>query len=164
MTLSPPWSKVVVLRGDKGWSRFGTEVTHDLTGEELSEQREVLHARTVATLLPVLRGGGYTLATLAEADEGGTDSVGFRVIQPGHGDVKLFFGRRSGLLFSYASLTTVDGVGVARACLLRDYREFGGVFRPRKMILRLGGKVVSRLTVTAYQALEDVDDREFAKP
>jgi hypothetical protein len=154
--------EVEVFDGKRRWFRRGywwDEADEYLT----SKMREYLHAMTVATLLPLLRGEGYTLSSVGGKDARGP--VGVRVSHRGHRDVELYFDPGSGLLVRYETLVMKGDEEVRAESLLEGYADFGGIRRPRKVTWRLPGRPVEMVCeVSDYQAIEDVDDREFTKP
>jgi hypothetical protein len=166
---APP-STTLAFDGVKAWCRTGTAAALDLPEGEAAEVKEQTHAVMVATLLPVLAGKGYKLELLGASKVHGTDSIGVRVSHNDRRDVLLFFGKKSGLLLKYQILVRKDGREVTHECYLSEYDRadlYGDgwyIQCPYRIVTEEDGKVLSTLQVDKYKVLEEVADREFAKP
>jgi hypothetical protein len=152
-----------VFNGDKGWiKRNGTVITMDK--EQISECKELLHVERVAGLV-ALKEKGFELSLLGGVYFEGIFGVGIKVKSKGHRDVKLYFDSTSGRLARMEVQVKDNGKLVLQETLFSDYKDFGGLLRPRKVVNKRDGKDFTSWEVTEYKPLEKkVSDREFARP
>lgn len=153
-----------VLNGERGWVQLNATTTA-MSKEQLRESRVNLFIDRVVTLVPLLKDKGFTLSLLKDVAVDGAAAVGVNVRYKACRDVKLYFCKKSRLLIRM--LMTVKGARgeVEEEVLFRDYADFAGVLRPRKIVTRRNQKNHASWQVTEYQALEKrLDERDFAKP
>jgi hypothetical protein len=153
-----------VLNDHKGWIT-SNGVVRELTREEVREYRDTLYAERVSTLVPVLKEKGFTLSLLGEAKIDGTPAVGIKVGRKGEHDVKLYFGRSSGLLLKVEVLVK-DGKSMrTQETFLRDYEVIGGVRRPRNVVTKRDKKDHTAWEIKEFKPLEKrLPDSEFGRP
>jgi hypothetical protein len=155
---------VTVLNGDKGWLKWGTDQAGELSPPLLDRYRESDHDRAVANLTSLLMDKAYTLSPLEGAKVEGSYVLGVLVSHQDHRPVKLFFDKGAGFLVKYEVLIQEEGREVAEETFLSNHREFHGVHRPGKFVIKRGGEKKCVWEITDHQALEDADDSLFAKP
>jgi hypothetical protein len=154
-----------VVNGDKGWVRLNDE-TKDMDKDALAEAKEQLYASWVTSLLP-LREKGFTLSPLGDSKIGDQDAVGVRVSHKDRRDVSLYFDKKSGLLLkSETRGKDVQGGGneFSSESFFKDYKDFDGVKRATKLIIKRDGKDFVESEVTDYKTEKKLDDSVFAKP
>src|SRR5262249_10725168 len=87
---------VTVVRGDKGWRKFGDQ-TMDLDGEALANEKRNIYLQVVPALLVPLKGKGFKLAKGGEEKVDGKPAVGLKVTGPDGKDFTIYFDKESGL-------------------------------------------------------------------
>jgi hypothetical protein len=151
-----------VVNGDKGWTSAGG-ATLDIGSVELQELREELYYLWLTTLLP-LKDPAFTLAPLPETKINGQAAVGLKISRKEHEDVKLYFGRDSGLLVKAARRAQVTGIPVDKEYLYSEPRDFDGVKLPARQLEKIAGTKSFELTITRVEFPARAEDSAFAKP
>jgi hypothetical protein len=166
-TAAADLSRITVVNGAKGWTKFGKDPASPMPKDELAEERERTYATWVATLVP-LKDKAFELKPAAEAKVGGRAAQGVRVSRKGHRDITLYFDKDSGLLVkSEMMIKKVDDGSNAKLqqeVFYSDYKDFGGARWPSRVRILQGGKRFVEVNFTEAQAKEKLDDKVFAEP
>jgi hypothetical protein len=115
-----------VSDGRRSWRRMDG-VVEEPTADEIREQETSAYRDRVLSLLPLLEGGKFTLTALGEETVAGRPAAGVKVSSKGHGDMKLYFDRGTGLVvkYSYMEKEQGDKKEVLHEVLQSDYQEIG---------------------------------------
>ena len=155
----------VVLDGDKGWMQAMGD-THEMSKEELAQQKEELYAGRVITLMP-LKDKAFKLSLTGETKVDDKPAVGVKVSHKDHQDVMLYFDKDSGLLVKSERKTKVPEEGnkeVTQENLYTDYQEVEGAKMAMKMTILRDGKKYVEGENFEIKPVEKHDDKTFAKP
>jgi outer membrane lipoprotein-sorting protein len=156
-----------VLNGDKMWTKIGDDVQAVDDKDQIKEAQEEMYGDYVTSLVPLVKEKGFTLASLGEVKVDGKPAVGVRVSHKGHRDINLFFDKDSGLLVK-TEHTVKDfmagGNEQTQETIYSDYKEFGGVKHPAKMVINRDGKKFVEGEITEFEPKEKLDDSVFGKP
>jgi hypothetical protein len=159
------FTHIQVLNGDKGWTKFMNN-TSELDKDQVAELKEQQHARAVASLAP-LTGKGFTLAVLGEMKIGDKETVGLQVSHKDRRDVNLYFDKKTGMLVK-SETRSKDIMGGDQEftfeTFFSDFKDYNGVQRPTKLVLKRDGKDFGKMELTEYQAHDKLDATTFAKP
>jgi len=156
---------VMVLNGDKGWVQMNGE-TKEMTKEQLAAEKEERYAGWVTTLVP-LKDKGFTLTPVGDAKVEGDAATGVKVSHKGHGDVTLFFSKKSGLLVKSehrAKDMQNGGKEVNQEAFYSDYKNVSGVQVPMKVVLKRDGKPFVDEESSDVKLATALDDKLFGKP
>ena len=153
------------LNGDKGWVKMGEDVT-DMPEDQLKGQMEAQYASWAATLLP-LKGEGFALKSLEDADLNGKPAAVVQVSHKGHGDVKLYFDKKTGRL-AKSAFTAYDSEQAKDAdyeTWYDGYKEMEGAKLACKIVMNRDGKkfVVGEIT-EVKPAKPEAIAKMFEKP
>jgi len=154
---------LIVVNGDKGWQSTGGPVT-EMTPERLKEVREDGYARWLSTLLPLKKDSSFELALLPEQKVNDEPAVGVKVSRKGHGDVALYFDKKTRLLVKVARQVEEAGQSLAGDAVYSGYKDFDGVKLPTRVVQSLDGKKKVEITEAAYKFPRKIDEATFAKP
>ena len=155
---------VIVVAGDKGWSKILKELK-EFDKDELAEAKEQAFAAWVATLAP-LKDKQFKLATTGEIKVEDKPAVGVKVSSKGHRDVDLYFDKESGLLVKTESRVKDEGSGqeVSEEGFASGYKEVQGVKHAMKFTVKRNGKLFMEGESTEVVLSEKLDVGTFAKP
>jgi hypothetical protein len=153
-----------VFRGDKGWTSVMGNVT-EVDADTVKSYRDSLHEERVAGLV-ALKEKHYQLTLLGEAKVGDRQAVGVRVAREGYRDVKLYFDKQSHLLVKSETRTLDPGKQeVNQEKFYSDFKELiPGLKLATKQVINHDGKRFMEVTVTELRAVDQFDDKVFAKP
>jgi outer membrane lipoprotein-sorting protein len=158
---------VQVVNGDKVWRKLGDNTQEVDDKDQIKEAKENMYAEGVASLLPLVKEKGFEFSALGEVKVGGKPAVGVLVKSKGHRDVNLFFDKDSGLLVKSETVVKDEMAGgkeQTQETLYSDYKEFGGVKHPTKILIKRDGEKYVDAEMSDYEAKEKIDDKVFDKP
>lgn len=153
---------LAVVNGDRGWQVVGG-ATQELGKDRLREIRDDLYLLYLTTLTPLRKERRFTVKAVADADVQGKKAAGVRVSCTGHGDVRLYFDRGTGLLVKAVRQTLQAGLPVDKETVYGDHKEFGGVRLPTSIVETVNRNKYLQIHSAKY-TFPRVDDRSFAKP
>jgi hypothetical protein len=151
-----------VLNGDKGWQVSGGAVA-EMGKEELHDFQEEAYTLWVGTLVP-LKDKAFTLAPGPDAPVRGQPAVGVRVTRRGHGEVRLYFDKTSGLLVKVERRAKEGLLDVDKEYIFFDHKSTDGVVLPAKYTEVINSKKVVEVTSTVHRMLNRVEEGTFGKP
>jgi hypothetical protein len=155
---------VTVIAGDKGWRKFGDDVTA-LDGDDLaSEKRRAYIQAAPATILP-LKGKGFKVESAPEEKVGDKPAAVLKVTAPDGKDFKLFFDKESGLPVKLvATVRGFQGEDFTQETTFADYKDFGGIKKATKVDSKRDGMKFVTLEVADYKVLDAVEPGTFDEP
>jgi hypothetical protein len=153
----------LVLNGNTGWQSTGGMVT-ELSHVRLAELREEAYRLWIMTLVPLKKETGFSLETLPDIKVNGDAAAGIKVSMRGHGDTKMYFSKKTGLLVKVERKISQRGLKVDKEYLLSDYKEFDGVKLPTKLVEMTNNRKSMEVSVKSYKFPKQIDDSEFGKP
>ncbi len=155
---------VIVLDGDKGWSKIAKDTTA-MDKDQLAEAKEQAYAAWVATLAP-LKDKKFTLATTGEIKIDKKAALGVKVSSKGHRDVDLYFDKETGLLVKTETQVKDEATNqeVTEETFASDYKELQGTKHAMKFTVKRAGKLFMEGEATEVKLSEKLDADTFAKP
>jgi hypothetical protein len=159
---------VTVVNGDKGWRRIDGK-TEDMDVRALAQARDTLHAYKVARMTQIPNDREFKLVNKNMASNpsmiDGARAWGIQVSYRKEKDVVLWIGDEKKLLLKLER--TIESGKMKMVKLeesFSDYKEINGVQRPMKRIVYMDGKKSVESKATELKLLEQLDEKEFAKP
>jgi outer membrane lipoprotein-sorting protein len=155
----------VVLDGDKGWVASMGE-TKEMDKEQLANQKQMQYVGQVTRLI-TLKDKGFKLSPLPEIKIDKQPAVGVKVSRQGQVDVLLYFDKATGLLTKSEQTVKSQeqkGKEVKQEMFMSDYKDFGGLKVPTKMVAKRDGKLYIEATLSDIKPVEKLEDKVFAKP
>ncbi len=155
---------LIVLAGDKGWSKIGKDVT-EMDKDQLAEAKEQARAAWVTTLAP-LKDKAFTLATTGEIKVEKRVALGVKVSRKGHRDIDLYFDKETGLLVKSEGRVKdeTSGQEVSEEGFFGDHKDVQGTKQPYKFTVKRNGKLFLEGEASKVEVFEKVDATTFAKP
>jgi hypothetical protein len=155
-----------ILNGDKGWIKFADKVM-EMDKDQVAEAAEQFHAMRVASLA-ALSDKAFKLSPMGETKVNGKNAVGVQVSHKDRRDVNLFFDKETGLMVK-AETRSKDLFGgndqeFTAETFYSEYKDFNGIKRPTKQILKRDGKDFGQFEITDFETKDKLDDSLFAKP
>lgn len=155
---------VTVLRGDKGWRKFGDNVM-EMDKDAVANEKRNVYLQVIPITLVALKGQGFKLAAAGEDKVGGKPAVAIKATGPDGKDFRLFFDKESGLpLKLVAKVVDFTGQEFEQESFYRDFQDFGGIKRATKVEFKRDGEKFLEATVTEFKVLDKVDQQTFAEP
>jgi hypothetical protein len=159
-----PFKAIAVLKGNKGWRKFGDNTMEMDDDAVANEKRRVYLQIIPATLVP-LTGKGYKIETAGEEKVGGKASVGLKVTGPDGKDFAIYFDKESGLPVKLvAKVVGFDGQEYTEEQTYENYKEFDGIKKATKLEAKRDGERFLASELTEFKVMEKVDPKTFAAP
>jgi hypothetical protein len=159
----PAMRLMLVVTGDKGWQSASGTVT-DISKERVEELREEAYVLWLSTLLPFIKDNNFTLTPLPEAVVDSQPAVGVKVAHKGHGDVALYFDKRTGLLVKTARRVKESGLSLDKEYHYSGHKLFEGLYLPTKYVELVNGRKFVEVAEISYRFPRAIDDSTFARP
>jgi hypothetical protein len=153
----------VVMDGDKGWQSTDGMVD-ELKGERLTELTEEGYVLWLSSFIPLKEDKEFQLSLLPEEKVQGQPAAVLRAAHKGHGEMRLFFDKQTGLLLKIARRAREAGAAVDKEYLYDSYKLTEGVALPTKYTEMINGKKFVEVSELSYKLLDRVSDNTFAKP
>lgn len=159
---------VTVVNGDKGWRRTNG-ITSDMDANALAQSKDTLHAYRVARMTQIPNDREFKLVNKNIASNpsiiDGVRAWGIQVSYPKEKDVVLWIADKEKLLLKMERMQqNAEKKMFLVAESFSDYKEINGVQRPMKRIVFMDGKKSMESKATEIKLLEQIDEKEFAKP
>ncbi len=165
LTLSVPGSKLVatqVVNGDKVKTVIDGKA-QELTDPQKGELRQTTANQEISLLVALLDEKKYTLKAGTDAKVGDENAAAVVVSGKDIADVTLLFEKKSGRLVRMTRTAVgPDDKPVQEETTLSEFKEFGDVLLPTKLIVTRGGKKFMTMTVSEAKWLDTIDDKTFA--
>lgn len=165
LTVSQPGQKVVatqVVNGDKVKTLVDGKA-RQLTPEQKGELRQTAANQEISLLVALLDDKKYTLKAGPDAKVGDADAAAVVVSGKNLADVTLLFDKRNGQLVQMKRTAVgPDDKPAAEETTLSEFKKFGDVLLPTKLVVTRGGKKFMSMTVSEAKWLDAVDDKTFA--
>ncbi len=155
---------VVVLAGQKGWTKFDKDVK-EMDADDVAEAREQAYAAWVATLSP-LTGKQFQFTKIGEAEINNRKAIGVKVSSKGHRDVDLYFDKETFLLVKTETIVKDDmsGKEMTEENFPSEYKDVQGTKQAMKFVVKRDGKLFLEGEASEVHLAEKIDDAVFAKP
>jgi len=152
---------VYVINGDQGWSRFGDGPVLPIP----QAANHDLHDFVRFFGLPASPPGDARYSLLGEQLVNGRPTEGVRMEAGEAGTFDLYFDTERGLLVKKNATVSdpKDGRQVRCEVYLDEYKDVQGGKVPMKMQSRIGSRTIG-ITILDVEFVDDIDEKEFAKP
>jgi hypothetical protein len=113
-----------------------------------------------------LRGKGYELSIVGDADVNGKPAVGIRVTKKGQRDYNLYFDKVTGLTVK-TERRTIDlqsDQEITEERIVTEYQKLEGVAQPKKMVINRDGKKFLEAEIVELREFDKLDDGMFKVP
>ncbi len=155
---------VMVLRGDKGWRKFG-DMAMELDKDGLASQKQGAYLQMVPITLVALKGKEFKVKAAGEEKVNDKPAVVLAFTGPDGKDFKLSFDKESGLpVKQVAKVTGFMGEEVTQETTFGAYKDFGGIKRATKVESKRDGNKFLTYEVSEFKVLDKVDPKTFAEP
>jgi hypothetical protein len=155
---------IAVLKGDKGWRKFG-DMTMELDGDALANEKRRLYLQLIPATLVPLSGKGYKIEAAGEEKVGGKPAAGLKVTGPDGKDFTIYFDKMSGLPVKLvAKVVGFDGQEYNEEQTYENYKDFGGIKKATKLEAKRDGESFLTSEIIEFKVLDHVDPKTFAAP
>jgi hypothetical protein len=112
-----------------------------------------------------LKGTGFKCAAAAEAKVADKPAAGVKITGPDGKDFTLYFDKESGLpVRMVATVVGPMGQEYEQETLFSDYKDFGGIKKATKIVIKRDGETFITQELTEFKVLDKVDPDTFTEP
>jgi len=155
---------IVVLRGDKGWRKFGDDV-RDLEGDGLANEKRNVYLNVIPITLVPLHGKGFKAESAGEEKVGDKPALVLKITGPDGKDFTLSFDKESGLpVKEVARVVGFQGQEMTLETTFADYKDFDGIKKATKVEVKRDGEKFQTMELTEFKVLDKVDPDTFTEP
>jgi hypothetical protein len=153
----------LVLAGDKGWRKFGDNVT-ELDKNNIAGQKRAILMQAVTITLVQLKGKDFKVEAAGEEKVGDKPAAKLKVTGPDGKDFLLFLDKDSGLPVKLTSKMNFMGEEATVETTYGNYKEFDGIKKATKIEGKRNGETFQTLEITEFKVLDKVDPKTFEEP
>jgi hypothetical protein len=158
------FSVVVVLAGDKGWRKFGDNMT-ELEGEGLANEKRRVYLEVIPATLVGLKGKGFKYEAGGEEKVGDKPAVSLKVTGPDDKTFTIYFDKESGLPVKLAAkVVGFQGQENDLETTYADYKDFDGIKKATKIEVKRDGEPFQKMELSEFKVLDKVDPEVFSEP
>jgi hypothetical protein len=155
---------VIVLAGDKGWRKIGDN-SGTIEGDGVANEKRNIYLAVIPITVVPLKNNGFKLEAAGEEKVGEKPAVILKVTGPDGKDFTLSFDKESGLpVKQVAKVIGFQGMEYTLESTFSDYKDFGGIKKATKLVLKRDGEKFQDLEVTEFKVLDKVDPDAFTEP
>jgi hypothetical protein len=155
---------IVVLDGAKGWRKFGDN-SSELEGDALANEKRNVYLNVVPITLIALKGAGFKYEAAGEQKVGDKPATALKVTGPDGKDFTISFDKESGLPVKLvAKVLSFQGDEYTSETTFADYKDFGGIKKATKVIVKRDGEAFQTWDVTEFKVLDQVAAEAFTEP
>jgi hypothetical protein len=155
---------IAVLKGDKGWRKFGDN-TMELDGDALANEKRRVYLQVIPTTLVPLAGKGYKIEAAGEEKVAGKPAAGLKATGPDGKEFTIYFDKTSGLPVKLvAKVVGFDGQEYTEEQTYQNYKDFGGIKKATKLEAKRDGESFLVSEITEFKVLDHIDPKIFSEP
>jgi hypothetical protein len=155
---------VTVLKGDKGWRKFGDMGGAMDKAAVANEKRSLYLQLTPVTIVP-LKGKGFKVEAAGTEKVGDKPAAVLKVTGPDGKDFKLYFDQKSGLPVKLvAKVIGFMGEEFTQETTFANYKDFKGIKKATKIESKRDGEKFLEQEITDFKPVEKVDPKTFTEP
>lgn len=159
-----PFSRVLVINGNKGWIKLNDQV-EEMNKETLAEEKQRLYANWVASLAP-LKDPAFELSLVDDKRIGEQACDGVKVKREGQREVILYFDKKTSFLVQSETRVkdVLSGMEYQQEVRYSNYRLVEGIRRAMKIEVRWDGKKFAEGELSDFKPSEKLEAKLFAEP
>jgi len=155
---------IIVLAGEKGWRKFGDN-SNAIEGDGVANEKRNIYLAVIPITVVPLKNNGFKFEAAGEEKVGEKPAVILKVTGPDGKDFTLCFDKESGLpVKQVAKVIGFQGMEYTLESTFSDYKDFGGIKKATKLVLKRDGEKFQDLEVTEFKVLDKVDPDAFTEP
>lgn len=153
-----------VLKGDKGWRKFG-DMVMELDGDFLANQKRMVYLVSAHTSLKPLTMKEFKVEITADETVQGKPAAGLKVTPPDGKEFTIYFDKESGLpVRQVAKVTGFQGEEYTQESTFSDYKEFNGIKKATKVAVKRDGNDFIQQEFVEFKFLDKAPEGTFDEP
>jgi hypothetical protein len=158
-----PFKALTVLSGDKGWRKFGE--IQEMDPDAVKNEKRTVYLMVIPTTIVPLKSKDFKVRSAADEKINDKPAVTLKVTGPDGRDFTLSFDKESGLpVRMVATVAGWMGDEYVQEVHYSDYKDFGGLKRPTKVLVKRDGEPFVTQQISEFKVLDKVPAETFAEP
>jgi hypothetical protein len=159
-----PVRGVTVLAGDKGWRKFGDNLT-EMDSDAVANEKRAIYLSIIPITIVPLKSKDFKVEAAGEEQVGGKPASVVKVTAADRKDFKLYFDKESGLpVKQVAEVVGFNGQPYTQETTLGEYKDLGGIKKATKQEAKRDGQAFQDIQITDFKVLDKVEAKAFAEP
>jgi len=155
---------VTVLKGDRGWRKFGDQLV-EMDEKQLSNEKRSIYLMVIPTTLVALKGKNFEIGTASEEKVGDKQAVAIKGTGPDRRDFTIYFDKESGVPIKLvAKMIGFVGEEFTMETSFANYQEFDGIQKATKIESKRNGERFLEAELTEFKIVDKVDATTFDQP
>ena len=158
-----PFKALTVLSGGKGWRKFGE--IQEMEPDAIKNEKRVVYLVVVPMTILPLKSMDFKVQAAADEKINDKPVATLKVTGPDGKDFTLSFDKDTGLpVRTVATVAGWMGDEYVQEVHYSDYRDFDGLKRPTKVLVKRDGEPFVSYEITEFKVLDKVPAETFAEP
>jgi hypothetical protein len=155
---------VTVLKGGKGWRKFGDQLT-EMNEDQVANEKRSIYLMVIPTTLVTLKDKKFEIGTVSEEKVGDKQAIGIKGKGPDGKDFTIYFDKESGVPIKLvARMTGFTGEDFTMETSFANYKDFEGIQKATKIESKRDGEKFLEAELTEYKVVDKVDASTFDQP
>lgn len=155
---------VTVVKGNKGWRKFGDKLV-EMDESQVANEKRSIYLMVIPTTLVALKSKTFEIRTAGEEKVGDKPTVAIKGTGPDGKDFTIYFDKDSGLPIKLvAKLVGFVGEEFTIEWSFANYKEFGGIQKATKIEIKRDGEKFLGAELTEFKIVDKVDATTFDEP
>jgi len=154
---------VTVLKGGKGWRKFGELM--EMNEDQVANEKRSIYLMIIPTTLVALKDKKFEIGTASEEKVGDKQAVGVKGKGPDGKDFTIYFDKESGVPVKLvAKMTGFMGEEFTLETSFANYKDFDGIQKATKIESKRDGEKFLDAELTEFKIVDKVDASTFDEP
>ncbi len=159
-----PLKGVTVLKGDKGWRKFGDQLI-EMDEKQVANEKRSIYLMVIPTTLVALKSKKFEIGTASEEKVGEKPAIAIKGTGPDGKDFTLYFDKETGVPIKLvAKMIGFVGEEFTMETSFANYKEFNGIQKATKIESKRDGEKFLEAELTDFKVVDKVDNATFDQP
>jgi len=155
---------VTVLKGAKGWRKFGDQLV-EMNDDQVANEKRSIYLMLIPTTLVALKDKKFEIGTASQEKVGKKPAIGIKGKGPDGKDFTIYFDKESGVPVKLvAKMTGLMGEEFTMETSYAGYKDFDGIQKATKIESHRDGEKFLDAEITEFKIVDKVEASTFEEP
>ncbi len=155
---------VTVLKGKKGWRKFGDQLM-EMDDDQVANEKRSIYLLIIPTTLVALKDKKFEISTASQEKVGDKPAVSIKVKGPDGKDFTIYFDKESSVPIKLvAKMTGFMGEEFTMETSFANYKDFDGIQKATRIESNRDGEKFLDAELTEFKIIDKVDASTFDEP
>jgi hypothetical protein len=155
---------VTVLKGDKGWRKYGDQLI-EMDDKQVASEKRSIYLMVIPTTLVALKSKKFEIGAASEEKVGDKQAIAVTTTGPDGKEFTIYFDKESGVPIKLvAKMIGFVGEEFTMETSFANYREFDGIQKATKIESKRNGERFVEAELTEFQIADKVSAATFNQP